>query len=404
MIACACVFAACSDPSETPIKTGTSKSPGKPVTVRTIEAQEESVERVIDITGSLVGREEITVSSEVEGRVERIGADLGDEVKAGTILVQLAREMPRLQAALADADYGTALARAGTDDAGLDAARPDSSPTVRRASLDRDEAARTLQRVTELFGKGVAPQADLDTARTREQVAQATLAAAMDDAGANIATARARRAALGVARLRLGDTAITTPVDAVVAQRLVGLGELVKPGQPVMRVVQASSLKLRGDVPERYADVVKKGLVMDIDVEALGVSTKGRVARVGPVIDSASRTFPIEAELDNDGRLKPGSFAGARVVVGDDELVFAVPETAVSNVAGVTKVFIVVDDKAVERRVQVLRKRGSFALVTGELKAADTIIVTAIARLFPGAAVTIDSTPPPAPAAPAGAR
>ena len=54
--------------------------------------------------------------------------------------------------------------------------------------------------------------------------------------------------------------------------------------------------------------------------------------------------------------------------------------------------------------LQVLRKRGSFALVTGELKAADTIIVTAIARLFPGAAVTIDSTPPPAPAAPAGAR
>jgi RND family efflux transporter MFP subunit len=374
------------------------------VTVRTIEAREERVERVIDITGSLAGREEITVSSEVEGRVERIGADLGDEVKAGTILIQLAREMPRLQAALADADYGTALARAGTDDATLDAAKPDSSPAVRRAAADRDEAVRTLQRVTELFGKGVAPQADLDTARTREQVAQATLAAAMDDAGANIASARARRAALGVARLRLGDTTITTPVDAVVAQRLVGLGELVKPGQPVMRVVQASSLKLRGDVPERYADVVKKGLVMDIDVEALGVSTKGRVARVGPVIDSASRTFAIEADLDNDGRLKPGTFARARVVVGDDELVFAVPETAVSNVAGVTKVFIVVDDKAVDRRVQVLRKRGSFALITGELKAADKIIVTAIARLFPGAPIVIDSTPPPAPATPAGAR
>jgi len=404
LIACAALLVGCSDPPAAGGPGGGPGGKGKPVTVRTVEAREERVERVIEITGTLAGLEEITVSAEVEGRVERVGADLGDAVKAGSILIQLAREMPRLQAAQADADYGTALARAGTDDAGLDAASPDTSAAVRRTTADRDEAVRTLQRVTELFGKAVASQADLDTARTREQVALAALAAARDDAAANIATARARRAALGIARKRLGDTGITTPVDAVVAQRLVGLGELVTPGQPVMRVVQANPLKLRGDVPERYADVVKKGLVLDVEVAALGIATRGSVARVGPVIDGASRTFPIEALLENDGRLKPGSFAKARVVVGEDELVFAVPETAVSNVAGVTKVFVVADDKAADRRVQVLRKRGSDALLTGDLKAGDRIIVTAIARLFPGAPIVVDGTPAPAPPAPQGAR
>jgi membrane fusion protein (multidrug efflux system) len=116
------------------------------------------------------------------------------------------------------------------------------------------------------------------------------------------------------------------------------------------------------------------------------------VSRVGPAIDDASRTFPIEAQLDNsDGRLKPGTFGRARVVIADDELVFAVPETAVSNVAGVTKVFVVGDDTAIERRVQLLRKRGSDALLTGDLKTGDRVIVTAIARLFPGAPIQVDA-------------
>lgn len=394
----------CGDPAPSggPGGPGGPGNKGKPVTVRTLHLTEERVERVVEITGTLRGTEEVVVSAEVDGRVERVAADLGDVVKAGAPLVVLARETTRLQVAQADADYATALARAGTDDAGLDAATPDRVAAVRRAAADRDDAVLNLKRVQELFGKGVASQAELDSAKAREQITQAAWAAARDDAAANIATARARRAALGLAKKRLSDTTIGSPVDGIVAERLVGLGELVKPTQPVMRVVQINPLKLRGDVPERYADVIRKGLALDVEVDSLRVSARGRVARVGPAVDDTSRTFPIEAELDNaDGRLKPGTFARARVVVGEDEVVFAVPETAISNVAGVTRVFVVDDDKAADRRVQVLRKRGSDALITGDLKAGERLIVTAIARLFPGAPITLDSGPPPSP--PAGA-
>lgn len=222
---------------------------------------------------------------------------------------------------------------------------------------------------------------------------EAALAAARDDALANLATAKSRRAALGLAKKRLADATIASPVDGMVAQRLVSLGEVVKPLQPVMRVVQTHPLKLRGDIPERYADVVTKGLALEVTVDSAGATVRGVVSRVGPVIDDGSRTFPIEAQLGNaDGRLKPGTFARARVVIADDEVVFALPETAVSNVAGVTKVFVAVDDAAVERRVQLLRKRGSDALLSGDLKAGDRVIITAIARLFPGAPVQIDAT------------
>ena len=368
------------------------KAPTKPTSVRVLEAKEEQVERVIEITGTLAGVEEVVVSAEVSGRVERVAADLGDVVKSGATLIQLARDAPRLQAALADADYVTALARVGVDDKSLDAAKPDQASSVRRAAADREEARKNLGRVQELFNKGVAAQAELDIARTRDAVADAALGAARDEAAASIGVALSRRASLGLARKSLNDTAITSPVDGVVALRSVSLGELVQAGQAVARVVVARELTLRGDVPERYADIVRAGLQLEVEATSVGVKTTGKVARVGPLVDAASRTFPIEALLDNtDGKLKPGTFARARVVVGEDEVVFAVPEVAVSNVAGVTKVFVADDDSAVERRVQVLRKRGSDALVTGDLRAGDKVIVTAVARMFAGAAIVIDS-------------
>ena len=380
------------------------KGPAKPVPVRVIEAREEHVERVIEITGTLAGAEEVVVSAEVAGRVERVAADLGDVVKAGAVLIQLAREVPRLQAALVDADYATALARVGIDDKGLDAARPDRASSVRRAAAEKEAASKNLERVAELFNKGVAAQAELDIARTREAAADATWAATRDEAAANIAIAMSRRAALGLARKQLNDTAITSPVDGVVALRSVSLGEFVQPGQAVARVVVASQLKLRGDVPERYADIVSAGLELEVEASSVGIKAVGKVARVGPLVDAASRTFPIEATLDNaDGRLKPGTFARARVVVGEDEVVFAVPEVAVSNVAGVTKVFVVDDNSAQERRVQVIRKRGSDALITGDIKAGDKVVVTAVGRMFAGAVVTIDVAATPVAAAAKGA-
>ncbi len=389
-----------------PADGGRGKGAGKAVVVRAVEAQEEKVERVVEITGTLAGAEQVMVSAEVEGRVDRVAADLGDDVKEGGLLVQLGRQVARLQAAQADADYATALARVGvdpsaqSDDAKLDAAGPEGVASVRRAKADRDEANRTLARIQELFDKKVASQSDLDTAHTRDVVAEAGYAAAHDEAVASIAVARSRRAAWGLARKRLADTSIQSPVAGVVASRLVSLGELVKPGQVVAVVVVKDTLKLRADVPERYADVVVKGLSLDVDAGALSTAARGTVARVGPLVDAASRTFPIEAVFDNkEGRLKPGSFARARVVTGLDESVIAVPETAVSNLAGVTKVFVVDDEggafKAQERRVQVLRKRGSEALVTGDLKPGDRVITTAIARLFPGAPIELEQTAGP---------
>jgi RND family efflux transporter MFP subunit len=375
---------------------GPGGKPKGPLVVRTVEAKEETVERVVEITGTLGGAEEITLSAEVDGRVERIAADLGDGVQRGATIVQLNATTPRLMAEQAEADYLQALAKLGVDDAGLDGVDPTKTATVRRAEADFGEAQRNQKRVRELFGKGVVTQNDLDIVETRERVAEAALQQAREDAAGNVASARARRAALGLARKRLNDTSISSPIAGVVAERLVSLGEYVKAGQAVARVVVASPLKLRGDVPERYASDVKPDLKVTVAVDSVRGDVEGKLSRVGPLVSADSRTFRVEALVPNDdGALKPGLFARARVTVGDDETVFAIPETAVASTAGVRKVFVLDDGKASERRVDVLRKRGGDALVVGDLKTGDQIIVTAIARMFDGAEVKVDGAPNP---------
>jgi membrane fusion protein, multidrug efflux system len=178
----------------------------------------------------------------------------------------------------------------------------------------------------------------------------------------------------------------------------VALGELVKAGTPVYTIVVSDPLKLRGDVPERYAGEVKPEMDVTVSLDALGLEATGKISRVGPSVSSTSRTFRVEALVPNpDGKLKPGLFARARVVIGNDETVLAIPETAVSALAGVTKVFVLEDGMAKERKVDVLRKRGSDALVAGELKAGEQVIITGIARLFEGAEVKLDGAPVPSP-------
>lgn len=375
--------------------------PKGPVIVRTIEAKEEVVDRVVEITGTLGGAEEVVVSAEVDGRVERVAADLGDVVSKGATLVQLQATTPRLLAEQADADFLQSLAKLGVGGDELDNVDPMKLASVKRAEADLAEARRNTGRVRELHAKGVVTQNDLDTIETRERVAEAAHQAAREEAAAAVATARAKRAALGLARKRLSDTTVASPIAGIVSERRVALGELVKAGAPVATVVVSDPLKLRGDVPERYAGEVKQDMDVTVSLDALGLDATGKISRVGPAVAAASRTFRVEALVPNaDGKLKPGLFARARVTIGSDETVLAVPETAVSALAGVTKVFVLEDNTAKERKVDVLRKRGSDALVAGELKAGEQVIVTGIARLYDGAQVQLDGSPAPAAAPP----
>jgi membrane fusion protein (multidrug efflux system) len=116
----------------------------------------------------------------------------------------------------------------------------------------------------------------------------------------------------------------------------------------------------------------------------------GRVTRVSPAVDVASRTVTIEAEVPNpEGQLKPGLFARAAVVLRQDQQVAFVPESAVAYFAGITKVFVVTAGTVRERAVSLgARKDGLIEVVKG-VEAGEQVATSGLAQLHDGAPVTV---------------
>jgi RND family efflux transporter MFP subunit len=118
-------------------------------------------------------------------------------------------------------------------------------------------------------------------------------------------------------------------------------------------------LRLRLAVPERQAGSVHVGQAVELTVEGDSQRYSGRVVRLSPAISENNRTLLIEAEVANrDGRLRPGSFAKAEIIVEASEQIVTVPRDTIITFAGIDKVLSVEEGQAVEKRVRTGRRIG----------------------------------------------
>ena len=156
-----------------------------------------------------------------------------------------------------------------------------------------------------------------------------------------------------MAEKKLNDTDIRVSVAGQVAERLVQQGEFIRENTPVVSIVQMNPLKVKTAIQERYAGLVRAGLPVEFSVEsAPGQKFIGKVANVSPSVDQATRTFSVEVLVDNsDRRLKPGFFAKGVIFTHRDENVMAVPEDAVSTLAGVSNVYVIENGEARQQTV-----------------------------------------------------
>jgi RND family efflux transporter MFP subunit len=330
---------------------------GEPVEVTLAPVLRLPVERTLAITGTLHGREEATVSAKVGGRVSEVVVDLGDPAPSGARIIQIDPTDYTLAAESRRAALAAALARLGLTDlppADFDIGQV---PTVGRARAEEANALAREQRARELFEQTPPLISEQEYADIRTQAEVASWSARVEalTAGATLAEARAQGAQLAAAEQQLADTTVRAPAPAAgepipyhVSERLVSLGELVTPGQALVRLVASDVLRFRGEVPERYIGRVRAGQTARIELEGAGEPVAGAVTRVAPAIDLRTRTFAVEIEVINaDGALRPGGFARAEIVTGVDQGVPHVPRAAVASFAGVQRVFGVRDGKAV---------------------------------------------------------
>jgi RND family efflux transporter MFP subunit len=201
--------------------------------------------------------------------------------------------------------------------------------------------------------------------------------------------ARARRDAL---RVEADRTAVRAPFDGSVAQRVVGVGNYVRSGTVMFRLVQDDPLKVRGEIPERETPNVAANQEIRVTVDAFrGETFLGKVVRIGAAADPTARSVAFEAIVPNtDRRLRPGFFGHGDIVVRQDERALAVPRNAIITFAGVTKLFAVEDGKAREHEVTLGVDLGDgWVEVTQGVTRGLTVVTTGLSKLVEGVPVVV---------------
>lgn len=366
------------------------------VAVETAALSRISVQREVDLSGTLLSPDQAKVSSEVAGVVRDVPVQLGSEVRAGDVLVRLEPRELALALERAESALRQVEAQLGIDRAQDRQPPPDEQiASVRQAIANRDDARAAYARAEQLRGRGLTSQVDHDAAETRLKVMEANYQASIDNVRSLKASLQDRRASYELAQKKLADASIKAPVAGSVSERLVQPGEFIRENTPVVTIVQMNPLKLRTAAQEKYAGMIKPGQPVAFKVEAFPDRPFiGKVAYVSPAVDQATRTFIVEAIVDNtDRQLKPGFFAKGSVATRVDENVLAVPEEAVSNLAGVTTVYVIEDGKARQQQITAGGKQGKVFEVVAGLKGDETLAVTNLSQLATGTPVRTGRDP-----------
>jgi HlyD family secretion protein len=347
--------------------------------VRLARVSASTLEQVIEIAGTLAADDQVTLATKVPGRLATIDVDMASPVKQGQLVAQIEATDYEFGVQQAQASLGQARAQLGLPaNASSERLDVDATALVRQAQATLEEARANAARLAKLADEGLTPQADLDAARATLLRSEASIDSAREEVRLRQAQVRQRESELSIARQRLADTAIRSPLDGFVQARRASRGEYLAAGAPVVEVVRIDPLRLRLAVPEREATSLRAGQAVRVRVSGqigpdAAAEHVGVVARLAPSLDAQSRSLLIEADIKNPGTLRPGNFVQARIIVGQRN-VLMVPESAVVTFAGLQKVILVDAGKAVERTVTTGDVQGdAIEIVTG-LREGDHVV------------------------------
>lgn len=359
----------------------------KRVSVETV--RKDSTRRSVDVVGTLAAVDQVTISSEADGKVSRILADLGDRVSAGETVIRLDSEKQQYSSDQQKAALARALAQYGAPDPQH---LPDieKTPDVQKAAAELQQARQAHERAQELQRRALIPKQQLDDAEATLRAKQAGFESALQTAKNLRASIQASEASAKLADRQLRDTDIRAPFDGYVEKRLVNLGELVKTQMPVMTVVRMDPLKVMAEIPERMAPWISTGQPVELRVDAYpDKKFTGKLSRISPTVNTSTRAFPFEALVPNaDASLKPGTFARVHIETGRLDETVTVSYAALQYRYGVNRVFVVDGDKLVVRELKVGERLGDRIEILSGVSPGEQVAITDVEKLADGMKVT----------------
>lgn len=344
--------------------------------VKTTAVAETPFGETVTATGTLAAYDQTTVSVKVPGRVRVLSVDLGSVVARGQVIAHVDSEDYRLRVQQAEASLAQARARLGLPPDGTDdRVDPEQTATVRQARAVLDEARFNRDRAARLVEQGVIAKAEFDSAVSVFKVAEGRHQDAYEEIRNRQGVLAQRRSELALARQQFKDTAVTAPIDGIVQEKRTSVGEYLAAGAPVVNIVRMDPLRLRAQVPERDSRAVHTGQDVRVTVEGDTNVYVGKIMRLSPVIAEQNRMLLVEADVRNNGQLRPGSFVHAEIVTNDAKMAVTVPNTAIITFAGIEKVITVQNGKAVEKPITTGRRNADFTEIVAGISVGEKVVV-----------------------------
>jgi multidrug efflux pump subunit AcrA (membrane-fusion protein) len=370
-----------------PSRAGQEASPAREVRVTPVA--EKPMERSTVALGSLAAFDQATVSVKVPGRLRSIGVDLGSVVQQGQLIAQIDPQDYQLRVQQSEAALAQARARLGLSPGkNNDRIEPEETSTVRQARALLEEAKTNRDRQATLFDQGIVARSQLDSAEASYKVAVSRYEDAVEEVRNRQAIVAQRRSEVALARQQLDDTAIHAPFDGAIQEKRASIGEYLGAGAPIANVVRMNPLRLRAEIPEREAQQVRIGQSVRVTTEGDPNVYLGRIARLSPIITPQTRMLIAEAEVANDGSLRPGLFARAEIVIDEGTMAVTIPTKSIVTFAGIEKVVVVQNGKALEKPITTRRRTGDWTEVTSGVTVGEMVVVEP-GNLQSGQAVTI---------------
>lgn len=361
---------------EAPASAATPRDASPPKEVHIVAASIQPWPVTVRVQGSLLADEDAIIGSKLAGRVEKVNVDLGSVVKHGEVMVELDQQELKLLVEQAEAQLKQACAAIGLDpDNDETALVLENSPPVMLEQALVDEAQAAVARAERLMPTRAMTESEYDTFVAQLKTAQARYRSAINSVSEQISLIGVRRADLALAKQQLADAQIVAPFDALVNARRVSPGAYLQVGQAVMALVRIDQLRFTAGVPEVHADELAVGQSIAIRVAGREEPIPAKICRVSPTVVQTSRSVRMEADVANeDLTLQAGLFGEAEIVVDPSATALAVPAAAVSQFAGVQKVWIVTDGRCEQRTVRIGRRDADRIEIVDGLADGDTIV------------------------------
>jgi RND family efflux transporter MFP subunit len=304
---------------------------GRPaVAVEVAAIRYEPIQETMQMTGSIHPLYRYIVAPKVSGRIIRISKRIGDWVRSGETIAKID-----------DGEYQQMLLEA---EANLRIANANLAETESQLELAKQELAR----VQALEEKQIASVSELDAATTRFEAQRSRMELAR-------AQVEQRQAALNSARIRLSYTTLVAAEPGFIGERFVDEGSLLAPNSAVVSVIGIDTVIVRTTVIERVYGQIRMDQPAKVQVDAFpGRAFYGRVSRIAPMLQEASRVAQMEVEVANDSLiLKPGMFCNVTVMLAEKDSAQVVPTQAIVTRDGTDGVFIVKGGEAIAHYVPV---------------------------------------------------